>query len=456
MLGIFSKMKKKRRTRLSRIIRKQQRQQFLLVMATFAILFITLGMIVYNSFENDTYQGIDHGINNQVKLIQGDNKKLTKPQDNIRAPGQDGPAPDPADQHKEPSPHAPFQTSLLIYNSKGKLLNKSSLGNRYTVLKHLPLRKSQLNKKQTIVISGMNFRTKLIKVSKNNNNQFYAGNYVMVVQNIDNQITSLENFERILIISFGAFWLISLILSYFLTRITMRPIIRSWKQQSEFVNDAAHELRTPLAIIQGKMEYLLTKPNDTILDEAESISVSLDEVSRLNSLTNSLLELARADAASSKFEFKITQPDFFLPDPIKPFTDIVESQSKHFEIDISQKVNLNVDRDKIKQLIIILLDNATKYTPKGGTIRISDRVDNGKYYLTVSDTGVGISDEDKTKIFDRFYRVDKSRTKATGGHGLGLSIAQQIVHTHHGKIYIEDNKPTGSKFIVELPIKHKI
>jgi two-component system sensor histidine kinase CiaH len=236
----------------------------------------------------------------------------------------------------------------------------------------------------------------------------------------------------------------------------MRPIIRSWKQQSEFVNDAAHELRTPLAIIQGKMEYLLTKPNDTILDEAESISVSLDEVSRLNSLTNSLLELARADAASSKFEFKITQPDFFLPDPIKPFTDIVESQSKHFEIDISQKVNLNVDRDKIKQLIIILLDNATKYTPKDGTIRISDRVDNGKYYLTVSDTGVGISDEDKTKIFDRFYRVDKSRTKATGGHGLGLSIAQQIVHTHHGKIYIEDNKPTGSKFIVELPIKHKI
>ncbi len=452
MLGTFSKMKKKRKTRLTKITRKQTLQQFFLVMATFAILFISLGMIVYNSFENSTYTSIDRGISNQEKMIVGSPKM--KQNDDIHGPGMD----DHRDNsiHPDPGSKAPFQTSILIYNSKGKLLNKASLGNRYTVLKHLPLRKDALNEKRNITINSMNFRTKLIKVSKNNNDPNYAGNYVMIVQNIDNQMTSLQNFERILIISFGIFWLISLVLSYFLSRITMRPIIKSWKQQSEFVNDAAHELRTPLAIIQGKMEYMLTKPNNTILDEAESISVSLDEVSRLNSLTNSLLDLARADAASNKLEFKVTQPDYFLPDPIKPFTDIIESQDKHFVIDIKEKVNLNVDRDKIKQLLIILLDNATKYTPTGGTISISDKTDGGKYYFTIADTGVGISDDDKKKIFGRFYRVDKSRTKATGGHGLGLSIAQQIVHTHHGKIFVEDNQPKGSKFIVELPIKHKI
>ena len=452
MLGTFSKMKKKRKTRLTKITRKQTLQQFFLVMATFAILFISLGMIVYNSFENSTYTSIDRGISNQEKMIVGSPKM--KQNDDIHGPGMD----DHRDNsiHPDPGSKAPFQTSILIYNSKGKLLNKASLGNRYTVLKHLPLRKDALNEKRNITINSMNFRTKLIKDSKNNNDPNYAGNYVMIVQNIDNQMTSLQNFERILIISFGIFWLISLVLSYFLSRITMRPIIKSWKQQSEFVNDAAHELRTPLAIIQGKMEYMLTKPNNTILDEAESISVSLDEVSRLNSLTNSLLDLARADAASNKLEFKVTQPDYFLPDPIKPFTDIIESQDKHFVIDIKEKVNLNVDRDKIKQLLIILLDNATKYTPTGGTISISDKTDGGKYYFTIADTGVGISDDDKKKIFGRFYRVDKSRTKATGGHGLGLSIAQQIVHTHHGKIFVEDNQPKGSKFIVELPIKHKI
>lgn len=445
-------MKKKRKTRLNRITRKQQLQQFFLVMATFAILFISLGMIVFNSFENTTYTGIDRGMNNQVKWIK-QSPKMNQG-DEVHGPGEDDPKNDTP--HPDNNPKQPFQSSNLIYDTKGKLLNKASLGNRYTVLKHLPLRKSDVNQTRNIVINDMNFRTKLVKVSKSNNNPLYAGNYVLIVQNIDNQMDSLKNFENILIISFAAFWLISLVLSYFLTRITMRPIIKSWKQQSEFVNDAAHELRTPLAIIQGKMEYLLTKPNDTILEEAESISVSLEEVNRLNSLTNSLLELARADAASTKMDFKITTPEFFISDPIRPFSDIVKSQDKHFKIDINQKVNLNVDRDKIKQLLIILLDNATKYTPKDGTITISDRTDNGKYYITVSDTGMGISDEDKKKIFGRFYRVDKSRTKATGGHGLGLSIAQQIVHTHHGKIFIEDNKPKGSKFIVELPIKHKI
>lgn len=442
-------MKKKRRTRLNKITRRQTIKQFILLMATFAVLFITLGMIVFNSFANTTYSGIDRGIKNQENLIVN-NPKLN--QNNVGS----GPGPANDKRHDAPQPHEPFQTSLLIYNTKGKLLNKASLGSRYTVLKYLPLRKGDVNKKKNIVINNMNFRIKLLKVSKNNNNPMYAGNYVMIVQNIDNQITSLENFERILIISFIIFWLISLILSYILTRITMRPILNSWKQQSEFVNDAAHELRTPLAIIQGKMEYMLTKPNDTVIDQAESISVSLDEVNRLNSLTNSLLELARADKSTTKLKFEITQPDYFLPDPIKPFKDIIESQHKTYQIDITEKVNLNVDRDKIKQLIIILLDNAAKYTPKDGSIKISDRSENGKYYLTVADTGIGISDEDKPKIFGRFYRVDKSRTKSTGGHGLGLSIAQQIVHNHHGKIFIEDNHPTGSKFIVELPIKHKI
>ncbi|WP_125770284.1 sensor histidine kinase [Companilactobacillus furfuricola] len=446
-------MKKKRKTRLSKIIRKQQLQQFILVMATFAILFISLGMIVFHTFESNTYDGIDHGIDNQIKEIKNSPKVIGQTQ--IHAPGQN--TPDQSDpNHRSPQPKAPFQTSILIYNQKKELVNKSGLGNRYSVLKHVPMRKSDLNKKVNITINNMNFRTELIKVSKDNNNAAYAGKYVMVVQNFDNQMESLENFENILIVSFGIFWLISLVLSYLLTKITMRPIIRSWKQQSEFVNDAAHELRTPLAIIQGKMEYMLTKPNDTIIEQAEPISVSLDEVNRLNSLTNSLLELARVDQATTKLNFQTVEPEAFLSDPIRPFEDIVKSQKKNYSYKFDEKIQLHVDRDKIKQLLIILLDNATKYTPEGGKISISDKVENNKYYITVSDTGVGISDADKQKIFGRFYRVDKSRTKATGGHGLGLSIAKQIVKNHHGKIFIEDNHPQGSKFIVELPIKHKL
>ncbi|WP_164508277.1 sensor histidine kinase [Companilactobacillus kedongensis] len=416
-------------------------------MATFAILFLTLGIIIFNRFQTSTYRSIDQDIKSQVSTI--------RKQPDMHPVDNGGPhGPDDNKAVKQPEPRAPFQTSVLVFNAKGTLLNKSSLGNRYSVLKKVKLNRKNLNTKQTLTVKKMSFRALLIKVSKKNNNPMYAGNYVLIMQNIDTQIQSMENFQKILIMTFFIFWIIALILSYVLTRITMFPIIKSWKQQSEFVNDAAHELRTPLTIIQGKLEYMLTRPKSTVMDEAESISVSLDEVNRLNSLTNNLLILARADQSTTKFNFELTTPDYFIKDPIMPFKDIINSQSKVFQENIKHHATLLVDRDKIKQVLIILLDNATKYTPENGTIRIYDNLEGSKYQIIISDTGVGIKDTDKKKIFGRFYRVDKSRNRNSGGHGLGLAIAQQIMNEHHGKIFVRDNLPQGSEFVIELPIKH--
>jgi len=442
MSGIFSKMKLK--SKQSTITRRQQFRLFLSIMAAFAVLFLTLGLIVFNSFESSTYKSIDKDIHTQVTSIQ--NQPTIKP--DFHGPNNH------FVDNKKPDPKAPFQASILVFNNKGKLLNKSSLGNRYSVLKNINLNKKNINNKQTIIVNNMNFRSVLIKVSKNNNNPMYAGHYVLIMQNIDNQMQSIKNFEEILLISFFIFWIIALVVAYFLTKISMLPIIKSWKQQTEFVNDAAHELRTPLTIIQGKLEYMLTKPNQKIIDEAEPISVSLDEVSRLNSLTNNLLDLARFDQATTKLNFELTKPEYFLKDPIVPFKDIINSQSKVFQINIDQNPTLNLDRNKIKQLLIILLDNATKYTPKNGTIKIYDQIEGSKYQFVISDTGMGISDADKKKIFGRFYRVDKSRNTNSGGHGLGLAIAKQIVANHNGSIFVRDNLPHGSEFVVELPIKH--
>ena len=438
----------KMKSKQSKITRRQQFKLFLSIMASFAVLFLTLGFIIFNLFQSSTYKSIDKDIRNQVSSIQKQpnmKKRLL---------------PDPHDPNNhfdnvnKPNPKAPFQSSILVFNSKGKLLNKSSLGNRYSSLKNINLNKKNVNRKQTLIINNMNFRARLIKVSKRNNNPMYAGNYVLIMQNIDTQIQAIDNFEKILIITFFIFWVIALVISYFLARINMLPIVKSWRQQTEFVNDAAHELRTPLTIIQGKLEYMLTKPNQKIIDEAESISVSLDEVNRLNSLTNNLLVLARFDQATTKLNFELTQPEYFLKDPIIPFKDIINSQSKVFQISLTHNPTLNIDRDKIKQLLIILLDNATKYTPKNGTIKIYDHIENSKYQFIISDTGVGVPDSDKQKIFGRFYRVDKSRNSNSGGHGLGLAIAKQIVENHHGHISVRNNLPNGSEFVVELPIKH--
>lgn len=438
----------KMKSKQSKITRRQQFKLFLSIMAAFAVLFLTLGFIIFNLFQSSTYKSIDKDIRNQVTSIQ------KQPNMKKRV------LPDPHDPNNhfdnvnKPSPKAPFQSSILVFDNNGKLLNKSSLGSRYSSLKNIKLNKNNVNRKQTLIINNMNFRARLIKVSKKNNNPMYAGNYVLIMQNIDTQIQSIDNFEKILIITFFIFWVIALVISYFLARINMLPIVKSWRQQTEFVNDAAHELRTPLTIIQGKLEYMLTKPNQKIIDEAESISVSLDEVNRLNSLTNNLLVLARFDQATTKLNFELTQPKYFLKDPIEPFKDIINSQSKVFQISLTHDPTLNIDRDKIKQLLIILLDNATKYTPQNGTIKIYDHLENSKYQFIISDTGMGVPDSDKQKIFGRFYRVDKSRNSNSGGHGLGLAIAKQIVENHHGHIFVRNNLPHGSEFVVELPIKH--
>lgn len=437
----------KLKSKQSKITRRQQFKLFLSIMASFAVLFLTLGFIIFNLFQSSTYKSIDKDMREQVASV--------KKQPNMQKQDDPNPGPDHPTQQNKPNPKMPFQASILVFDDNGKLLNKSSLGNRYSALKNINLNKKNINKKQTIVVHNMNFRSVLIKVSKNNNNPMYAGHYVLIMQNIDTQIQTMENFEKILILTFFIFWIIALVISYFLARINMLPIVKSWKQQTEFVNDAAHELRTPLTIIQGKLEYMLTKPNKKIIDEAEAISVSLDEVNRLNSLTNNLLDLARFDQATTKLNFEYTEPQLFLKDPIEPFKDIINSQSKVFQINLNQHPTLYLDRNKIKQLLIILLDNATKYTPKNGTIKIYDQIEGSKYQFIISDTGVGIKDSDKKKIFGRFYRVDKSRNQSSGGHGLGLAIAKQIVANHQGHIFVRDNLPHGSEFVVELPIKHK-
>lgn len=437
----------KLKSKQSKITRRQQFKLFLSIMASFAVLFLTLGFIIFNLFQSSTYKSIDKDMREQVASV--------KKQPNMQKQDDPNPGPDHPTQQNKPNPKMPFQASILVFDDNGKLLNKSSLGNRYSALKNINLNKKNINKKQTIVVHNMNFRSVLIKVSKNNNNPMYAGHYVLIMQNIDTQIQTMENFEKILILTFFIFWIIALVISYFLARINMLPIVKSWKQQTEFVNDAAHELRTPLTIIQGKLEYMLTKPNKKIIDEAEAISVSLDEVNRLNSLTNNLLDLARFDQATTKLNFEYTEPQLFLKDPIEPFKDIINSQSKVFQINLNHHPTLYLDRNKIKQLLIILLDNATKYTPKNGTIKIYDQIEGSKYQFIISDTGVGIKDSDKKKIFGRFYRVDKSRNQSSGGHGLGLAIAKQIVANHQGHIFVRDNLPHGSEFVVELPIKHK-
>lgn len=298
------------------------------------------------------------------------------------------------------------------------------------------------------------FRTLLIKVPKTNPNPMYAGRYALILENIDSDLLAIRGFRQSLLLTLLIFWFLAFGVAYFLSRSSMKPILESWNRQKQFSANAAHELRTPLTVIQNQMEYLLTKPKSSVMEQAEPISTTLEEVRHLQTLTNRLLTLARSDADIIQINRQEMSLQTWFEQTIKPYVEIARSQSKSMETSIRAAGKGHFDPDLIRQLIIILLDNAIKYTPKGGTIifRVAKVRDN-RLKIEVRDTGTGIPDADKKHVFERFYRSDKSRNAKTGGNGLGLAIAKWIVDEHKGTVSVADNHPKGTVFTVFMPLK---
>lgn len=246
--------------------------------------------------------------------------------------------------------------------------------------------------------------------------------------------------------------LVSIIVGFFLARRALRPIEKAWDRQNRFVADASHELRTPLSIIQLKIEGLLRQPRQKVQEVGEDIAVMLDETRRLSKLVGNLLTLARSDA--NRLEVSLAPLDLsaVLKKVTEPFSEMAEFEEKSFTLDgAGDPIYISGDEQRVHQLLVILLDNAMKFTPKGGEIAVTCGRENKYARLTVSDSGCGISEQDASHIFDRFYQVDSART-GQKGTGLGLSIAEWIVAKHRGKIDVESVLGKGTTFNVRLPL----
>lgn len=429
--------------------RAQRRQLFLSSFVGFSIIFILLGIIVFVLFSRAMLTSTDQTLRvERAARLAGPPQQTTRP----ATQGKTGTSQQHNARLKGGSAH-PFMTTTLVYNHQGKITNKVQLGSRYDTLKGIRLDRSQVGKLQSIRVGGKyNFRTLLVKVPKNNGDQTVAGKYLLIMENIDPQKAAMSSFKKVMLITMGVFWLLSILISVWLSRLTMRPILRSWQRQTEFVGNAAHELRTPLTIIQNKLEFLLTKPNDRIIDQAENIAIANSESQRLQKLTHDLLALARSDSNTLQTNFQTTQIDAFLMRTVEPYTEIAASQGKKLVLLPVAQFRAVLDQDLVHQLMNILIDNALKYSPNGSTITITAKVIGRKWQLIVADQGIGIDPKERQHIFDRFYRVDTSRSRQTGGNGLGLSIAHWIVDLHHGTIGVHDNHPHGSQFVTTLPL----
>ncbi len=224
----------------------------------------------------------------------------------------------------------------------------------------------------------------------------------------------------------------------------------SVSRQNEFISDASHELKTPLAIIKGYADMIRRwgYKDEKILKE--SLSSISSEVDNMSTLLENLLLLAKFDQSKLQADFKIQEIANDLIKIIENYK-ILEPQ-RNFNLSIIPK-KLKYNRELINEVIRIIIDNAIKYNPdKKIPISILTNIDKKYYTIEISDGGKGLDESETKKIFERFYRVDKSRNKKLGGSGLGLSIAKEIINIHNGKIYAEQNIPKGLKLIIKLPL----
>lgn len=338
---------------------------------------------------------------------------------------------------------------IAIERQEDGEVNANSLINR-TYLKYfedLKFNESTLNQIYEVSINNKyHYRAINTKYTDDDNNTIY----VQLLINVDSEKAMMKIFSNTLVYGFSAIIVIILILTYILNRKAMDPIIKNYEKQTEFVQNASHELRTPLTIIQAKQEMLLQSPNSKIIDKSEDIAQTLSETRRIIKLVKELMDLARADASKENINKTSEDLNEIIKEVAGPYIEMSEMQNKKVSLKLDCTKECNVDRGKIKQLIVILMDNALKYTEENDEIMICTRNRDDKCFIEVRDTGIGISDEAMKHIFERFYREDKARSRENGGSGLGLSIAKTIVNKHGGSIKVIHNKPKGTIFIIKL------
>jgi signal transduction histidine kinase len=234
---------------------------------------------------------------------------------------------------------------------------------------------------------------------------------------------------------------------WFVAGKSLAPVVDAFERQQVFVADASHELRTPLAVIRANAEYLQQEQ-----PESEEAAEILTETDRLTALVDSLLALARGEGgATADRPLDLGEIVTASAQAMQP---LAADRKVALDVDTVPGLDVRGNPDQLRQLIVILVDNALRYTPEGGRVSVAAHRNDGTAVVAVRDTGIGIDRAALKHVFERFYRADEARNRADGGAGLGLSIAEQLVNDHGGRISAESAPGRGSTFTVSLPLGH--
>jgi signal transduction histidine kinase len=307
-------------------------------------------------------------------------------------------------------------------------------------------------------VKNDNFQTETIHQQKVKNrwyfrmmsrNLYQNGKQIGKVVVVSNTTNLHHNFNHLFAVS-SIVIVFLLILAFFISNLLASKAIMQieamFERQKKFVSDASHELRTPLSVMLAYTELLEHKKSSP-----EIIRRLKDEITSMADFTGKLLQFARFDnnqALVNKEPFDLTA---FLQDIYQNIKPLAEQKSIKLNADIAPRLNITADKVLIRQLVYILLDNAIKYSPENSKITLSADMVKKQIHIAVQDNGIGISDENKQHIFERFFRADKARSRNNEGLGLGLAMALLIAQKHNGTIEVESKINAGSTFTVTLP-----
>ncbi len=269
-------------------------------------------------------------------------------------------------------------------------------------------------------------------------------------------ISTQRKFLLSLIYTFAAVAAVMLVVLYFVSRYfanrSIRPVREAFDKQRQFIADASHELKTPLAVINTNSDVLLAHADDTIASQAKWLQYIKSETTRMAKLTNDLLYLTEMDDVRPRVLFSRFNLSEAVETALLPMEAVIYERELALEYEIEPGLTVFGSGEQITQVAMILLDNAVKYANPRGRIALSLHKQHGAAVLAVTNTGEGIAPEHLPRVFDRFYRTDASRSRKQGGYGLGLAIARSIVEQHKGRIAVKSVPGESTTFSVQLPL----
>lgn len=437
-------------------MRSRLGSQALLYFTVLLVVFALLGVGVYQVICSSVYRVVDESLlaSKPVAAAVAESMGTTSAGESLPAGEEAGVGMPAMTTMADSLADASFASIILLRDEQGALVDIEGLYSAYPdSLRNAPFKADRLDRIEECRLDGHAYRMVTYRIeAPAADGADRPVEFMQVLIGVDSEKAIVEHAGAALTAYLFLAVIISAAAGMFFSSRASSSLMASWRSQAEFVQNASHELKTPLAVIQASGEVLLGQPESRIVDCFEVVDAMVEESRRMSGLVDDLMQLAASDAGRMDVDIQPVDIDRLVASCANRYLDFTEVQGKGLEVDARFGDTVRLDEAKVWQLLGILLDNALKYTDAGDRIGVDVARDGSQLVIRVWDTGRGVTDEERESAFKRFYRSDGARASSAGGMGLGLSLAQAIASAHGGTISLEPNEPRGAVATVRLPL----